>query len=62
MTITKARERFGLNENDTIYADGIKALMESTKQRLNTWSLPNYVKADLEKDLKALEVLLTVAE
>lgn len=62
MTITKARERVGLKENDTIYADGIKALMEMTKQRLNTWSLPNYVRADLEKDLEALEVLLAVAE
>ena len=62
MTITNARERFGLKENDTIYADGIKALMETTKQRLNTWSLPNYLKADLAKDLEALEVLLAVAE
>ena len=35
MTITNARERFGLKENDTIYADGIKALMETTKQ---SWS------------------------
>ena len=43
MTITKARERLGLKENETIYADGIKALMENTKQRLNTWSLPNYL-------------------
>ena len=45
-----------------IYAEGIKALMETTEQRLNTWSLPNYLKADLAKDLEALEVLLTVAE
>lgn len=62
MTIAKARERLGLKENDIIYAEGIKALMETTEQRLNTWSLPNYLKADLAKDLEALEVLLTVAE
>lgn len=61
MTIKEAKEFFGLKETDTVYAKGIRQLVEVNNRRIGL-SLSSYDREKLAEEIEALNVLLRIAE
>ena len=58
MTKQEARKYFGLGDNDRIDRDGILRLQKNADEQLRVWSLTQFHRVKLEKEIEALEVLL----
>ena len=61
MTKQEARKYFGLGDNDRIDRDGIlrlQRLQKNAEEQLKVWSLTQFHREKLEKEIEALEVLL----
>ena len=58
MTKQEARKYFGLGDNDRIDRDGILRLQKNAEEQLRVWSLTQFHREKLEKEIEALGVLL----
>ena len=58
MTVAEARKYFGLKENDTVKAEGLKSLIKSNEDCLKVWSLNDYMRREHETEIEACKVLL----
>ena len=57
MTVAEARARFGLKDTDQINKEGAMALIRSQKEYIQR-TMDNAGKAEAQKDIEALEVLI----
>ena len=58
MAKQEARKYFGLGDNDRIDREGILRLQKNAEEQLRVWSLTQFHRVKLEKEIEALEVLL----
>ena len=55
MTKQEARKYFGLGDNDRIDRDGILRLQKNAEEQLRVWSLTQFHREKLEKEIEALD-------
>lgn len=58
MTNQEARKYFGLKDSDIIVKESVQKMMDDCNKRLSIWSVPEYEKKEIEKEIEALEALL----
>ena len=62
MTVTEARKRFSIRDDEPIKKDGVTEMIKWSESWLNSRHLPFSDREGIEKDLEAFKVLLTIAE